>query len=490
MKRVLVAIAMAVAAACGSQSSFTPDVTRSALTASSTGRYLVVFKSETLPAGAAAAVTAAGGKVDRAIARIGVMSVSAGAGFKEAMAKNSSVLAVGQERLHAAPEVTAAEVSAADVNAGPTLTDDLYNRYGWDMRRIHAPAVWAALPLATARTATVAVLDVGVMETHPDLAGQVVSSKSTAYCSTSGGANNSAGYPIYSTLIDFDAHPEWSPEMGCTAAATTYEWHGTHVAGTIAAKFGGGRAVGVDPDARVAVYKVFDRYRYTDDKGVLHDRVGGFDGAIFDAIIDAAANHIPVVSMSLGSNGVRSNKDDNASWLSWNRIARFANQAGVVVVAAAGNEELNLNGKTFNLPSDIPTILSVSASNISQLTLVNGQWVPAAGATDTLASYSNYGAASVDVTAPGGDCSATEGCLIQYYIVSDGISGTGAPTYYGAAGTSMATPHVSAVVAMVRALHPDWDPGTVRSYIRETAQDLGDHQAFGHGMVNADVVLH
>lgn len=61
--------------------------------------------------------------------------------------------------------------------------------------------------------------------------------------------------------------------------------------------------------------------------------------------------------------------------------------------------------------------------------------------------------------------------------------------YCGAAGTSMATLHVSAVVAMVRALHPDWDPGTVRSFIKETAQDLGNHQAFGHGMVNADVVL-
>lgn len=490
MKRVPVAIAMAVAAACGSQSSFTPDVTRPALTASSTGRYLVVFKSETLPANAAAAVAAAGGKVDRAIPGIGVLSVSAGAAFKGAMAKNSSVLAVGQERLHAAPAVTAAEVSSADAAAGPTTADDLYKRYGWDMRRINAPAVWAALPLATSSTATVAVLDVGVMETHPDLAGQVISSKSTAYCSTSGGANSSAGYPIYSTLIDFDAHPDWSPEMGCTPAATTYEWHGTHVAGTIAAKFGGGRVVGVDPDARVAVYKVFDRYRYTDDKGVLHDAVGGFDGPLFDAIVDAAANHIPVVSMSLGSDAIRNNKDDNASWLAWNRIAKYANRAGVVVVASAGNEELNLNGAVAHLPSDIPTILSTSASGMSQLALVNGQWVPAAGAKDTLASYSNYGAASVDVTAPGGDCSATEGCLIQYFIVSDGISSTGAATYFGAAGTSMATPHVSAVVAMVRALHPDWDPGTVRSYIKETAQDLGDHQAFGHGMVMADAVLH
>src|SRR5205814_6937424 len=130
--------------------------------------------------------------------------------------------------------------------------------YQWDLRRIGAPAVWARLPLATnGNVATVAVLDVGVMDNHRDLAGQVVSSVSTSYCSTSGGPNNTAGYPVYKTLIDFDQFPSWSPSNGCTSSATSYEPHGTHVAGTIAVKFGGGRVVGVDPDARIAAYKVF-----------------------------------------------------------------------------------------------------------------------------------------------------------------------------------------------------------------------------------------
>ena len=58
---------------------------------------------------------------------------------------------------------------------------------------------------------TVAVLDVGVMDNHRDLVGQVCTTIATSYCPTSGGPNNTPSYPIYSTLIDFDAHPTWTP---------------------------------------------------------------------------------------------------------------------------------------------------------------------------------------------------------------------------------------------------------------------------------------
>jgi subtilisin family serine protease len=500
MKRLLATLPFALALACGSQGASNAslehgtaaDAARTATAGN--GRYLVVFKTDTLPASAAAQVRAAGGIVNRAFPKLGVVSAAGGPGFAAAMAKSSSVAAVGQERFVAAPEVMTLETVAADATAeaGPQPIDGYEIAYGWDMRRMNAPAVWAALPLATGdRVATVAVLDVGVMDNHPDLVGQWTVSKSTAYCSTSGGLNNTAGYPIYSTLIDFDAFPDWTPADGCTAAPTTYEWHGTHVASNIAAKFGGGRAIGVDPDARVAIYKVFDRYRYTDADG-LHEDVGAFDGAMFSAIVDAVDSGIPVISMSLGSTAIRSNKSDNASWLAWNRVAKYANRGGAVVIASAGNAALDLNGAVAHLPSDIPTIISTSASAISKLVVdpTGTMYVPAPDAVDYLASYSNYGAASIDVTAPGGDCSPIDGCLRQYFIFGDYIFPSGAAGYAWSAGTSMATPHVSAVAAMVRALHPDWDPGTVRSWLRENAQDLGNPQAFGHGMCMADAVLH
>src|SRR6185503_14130711 len=104
--------------------------------------------------------------------------------------------------------------------------------------------------------------------------------------------------------------------------------------------------------------------------------------------------------------------------------------------------------------SDLPAVMSTSASGSSNLQLVNGQFVAAPG-SDVLAFYSDFGS-SVDVTAPGGDCGpgypAT--CAAQYLILSSTISTTGAVQYAFFAGTSMATPHVSAVAAQVRALHP------------------------------------
>jgi subtilisin family serine protease len=71
-------------------------------------------------------------------------------------------------------------------------------------------------------------------------------------------------------------------------------------------------------------------------------------------------------------------------------------------------------------------------------------------------------------------------------ILNDYISPNGLLSYAFFAGTSMATPHVSATAAYVRALHPLWTPGAVRSWLKDTATPIGDRQLFGAGLVNAD----
>jgi len=118
-------------------------------------------------------------------------------------------------------------------------------------------------------------------------------------------------------------------------------------------------------------------------------------------------------------------------------------------------------------------------------------YVPAPGSHDVLAFYSNVGA-SVDISAPGGDCGPTypAGCEVQYLIMSDYIFPNGVAGYVFAAGTSMAAPHVAAVAAMVRALHPDWTPGDVRAYLKSTADPIDGRLEFGHGIVNADAAVH
>ncbi len=447
---------------------------------SPTDRYLVVFKAEKVPSDLARRLAANGGVLIRAFNEIGVASVIGDESFAARMGKDPQVSAVGAEHAFGLPDTAAIEMpSVADPMGAPTAADVYYKTYQWDMRRIGAPAVWARLPVS-ANVPRVAVLDVGVMDTHPDLVGQVDNSISTAYCTTSGGPNNTAGYPIYTTMIDFDAHPIWSPAVGCDPIGfTDYEWHGTHVAGTVAAKFDGGRVVGVAPDAKVGAYKVFDIYKYDGDF-----YVGAFDGPIFAAIIDATEKGYGVISMSLGSTQLRNNKSDNASWLAWDRVAKWANRQGVVIVAAAGNAGLNLDGYIANIPSDLSTVVSVSAQVAGLLAPDADGFLNQTG-PDLLASYSNYGAA-VNITAPGGDCHDSACSDGHYFIISDGISAAGAATYYLAAGTSMATPHVSAVAAYVRAIHPEWGPGEVRAWLQSTAQPIGYRRAFGHGMLNAD----
>jgi subtilisin family serine protease len=130
--------------------------------------------------------------------------------------------------------------------------------------------------------------------------------------------------------------------------------------------------------------------------------------------------------------------------------------------------------------------MSTSASGSSNLYIASGGYQVAPG-SDVLAFYSNYGS-PIDISAPGGDCGPLypTACQSHYLILNDYVFPNGAPGYAWFAGTSMATPHVSAVAAYVRAMHPTWTPGDVRSWLKTTAQPLGNRQYFGAGLLNAN----
>lgn len=428
-------------------------------------RYLVVFRSATLPRDAAAAVTRADGSTARAFDEVGVLVAVGDDAFAAALARNPAVLAVGPERwFDTTPTAYASEDAAATTDVDPYLA------FQWDMARIGAPASWARSTPA----ATVAVLDTGVADDHPDLAGKVVLSRATSYCD-----HGESAYPRYDHVIDLDTGA-W-----CDPTPATFDTHGTHVAGTIAAKSDGRGIVGVAPDAQIAAYKVFDRLRRTDASGKVVQSVGAFQGPIFEAIIDATLRGHRVINLSLVGTLDRSDRDDNAAYLAWERIVSWAHLRGTVIVAAAGNSAFDTNGTRAIVPSDLPTVISVSATATNQLAWDGTAYV-AAPDSDVLASYSNHGA-SIDLAAPGGDCGPRPGaCDSLYLILSSCISGSGRVGYCRAAGTSMAAPHVAAAAALVRGMHPDWTAAHVRTQLESTATNLGDRLAFGRGLLDVD----
>ncbi|WP_448566544.1 S8 family peptidase [Thermus sp.] len=462
-------------------------------------RYLVVFKSETLPPGAKAWAERQGAKVLKALEPIGTLVVQASPQVAQRLAKDPQVLQVGPEHRYSLPKTE--RLLVEDTFGTPTAADSLY-RYQWDIRRIKAPQVWERLPLEVQARATVAILDTGVMDNHPDLEGQITDFLATNYCQETGGPNATPSYPKYSLWIDFD---HLDPDNLCTPAPEVmYEAHGTHVSGTVAARFGGGRVVGVAPGLRLAAYKVFDRYHYTDpDTGEEYDDVGAWDGPIFEAILDAARKGYAVINMSLGGTLDTRFREDVAAMVAWDRVMKYANRMGTVIVASAGNSAQNANGYVVHIPSDLPTVISVSATGTAtplwRYPYPTGETLNAEPGQDILAFYSNYGAA-VDLAAPGGDCGLDENgqswCFrprnerpagYRYHLIlSTIIIDETTPAYAWYAGTSMASPHVAAVAGLVKALHPNWTPGEVRALLKATAEDIGSRQLFGHGLVDAD----
>jgi lantibiotic leader peptide-processing serine protease len=467
---------LVVLAACADA----PNLESESAELGSTSRYLVVFKTESLPGDAGKRVANAGGTMAKSLSHVGVAVAVGNAQFATKLAKDPAVLAVGPEHYFRGTPNSSATREQLAQPTGVAYSGDSLSWLQWDMDRIGAAASWQRNDPA----ATVAVIDVGVADDHPDLQGQVVFSRSTSNCEY-----GASGYPSYDTIIDFD--------IGgfCVPAPRVYEFHGTHVAGTVAAKRDGWfdaygnwipSIVGVAPNAKIAAYKVFDRYRFHDENGNLVENVGAWDYPIYEAIVDATLRDYKVVNMSLGGPLDRSTREGNAAWLAWDRVARWANNNGTVIVAAAGNDTTNNNGTIAFIPSDLATVLSVSATGTSQL-IDTGTGLEAAPGSDVLTFYSNYGGA-VDISAPGGDCGPgfPFSCDPFHLILSSCIAPWGELDWCWAAGTSMAAPHVAGAAALVRGLHPTWSSGAVRSWLKDTASYVGDRQGFGAGMLDVD----
>ena len=272
---------------------------------------------------------------------------------------------------------------------------------------IDAPEAWDKI---VGGSVVVGVIDTGVDFTHPDLAANIWTNPNEIPGNGLDDDNN--GYIDDTRGWDF-ANGDNNPMDG--------HGHGTHVAGTIAASGDNGLGVvGVAWDAQIMPLKF------------LSDSGGGFVSDAIDAVFYAAAMGAHITNNSWGGGGF--------SQALFDAIAA-SHQAGVLFVAAAGNDGFN-NDFIPHYPSsyDIPNVVAVAATDHS----------------DQLASFSNFGVGSVDLAAPG----------VSIFSTWPGAG------YTHLQGTSMATPHVAGAAALILAQTPGLDPATLKQRLLAAVDDI------------------
>ena len=355
--------------------------------------------------------------------------------------------------------------SLASVAADPRVKRVMLDRVAFPTLERTGPAVGATLVRKqlglTGRGVGIAVIDSGIASTHEDL-----------YRSTTRS----------SRVVHFkDFTRELSTQLWVSQFASDEYGHGTHVAGIIAGSgyLSSGRRTGVAPGAHLIGLKVLD----ATGNGYISDVIEAIDYAIS---IRSTYN-IRVINLSVAAGVFDSYRVDPLA-----QAARRAVQAGIVVVAAAGNLGRNADGELqfggITSPGNAPWVLTVGASS-HQGTVRRGD--------DTIAAFSSRGptwidfAAKPDLVAPGvGIESLAAGRSTLATSLSDYLlAGTRTASYLpylSMSGTSMAAPVVAGTVALMLEANPRLTPNAIKAILQYTAQaGRGeDVLAQGAGLLN------
>ncbi|MFJ4712588.1 S8 family peptidase [Streptomyces sp. NPDC088785] len=398
------------------------------------------------------AIGRAGGTVVIAYDRIGVVvahstdpdfakKVRTVRGVQSAGATRTTPLAAqSSDDLATRQVLTAAEARKAAAAAGPD--QDPLEPLQWDLPAMKADKAHR-VSLGSPRV-TVGVLDSGVDDTHPDLAPNF-DRKASANCL--------GGVPVQKDAA-------WRPVPGESG-------HGTHVAGEIAAAKNGVGVTGVAPGVKVASLKVAEP-----DTGMYYTE------AVVCGFVWAADHGVDVTNSSYYTDpwlfNCTTDPDQKALVTAVTRATQYAEHKGAVNVAAAGNAATDLaqdeivddsspddstpthrvirTKDCFDIPSQLPGVVTVSAT----------------GAKGVKSSFSNYGEGVIDIAAPGGDSTAyqTPAPPATSGLILSTVPG-GSWQYM--AGTSMASPHVAGVAALIKSTHPHASAAQVKALLYKEA---------------------
>ncbi len=394
----------------------------------------------------------------------------------------------------------------APITGGAAASAEPFGACQWDMVQIHA-TTGGSHAVATGLGVRVGVIDSGVDLTHPDVAPNLDLASSCSFIFS----DTPAALPV----------EVGNGDCSNKAAVQDRNGHGTHVASTIAAPVNGIGIAGVAPRATIVALKACSYTGFC------------FAKPVAAALRKAGDLQLDVVNLSLFADPYLfycgNDAEQRAQYRDMFDAAKYAQQRGVVIVAAAGNEATDIQHPTTDTispdwppdtavervvhnncrqaPTEIPGVLAVSATGPTQI-----------------ASYSNVGMNAVGVAAPGGDYFAAtdtvqDGILAAWS--STGEDGTweffetleptfpgltaidGGARYVTITGTSMASPHAAGVAALVRQMHPSWSPAAVVAAVQRSATPLacpvvaeddprercygggGRTSFYGHGLVDA-----
>jgi serine protease len=320
--------------------------------------------------------------------------------------------------------------------------------------RLNMPDAWSITTGSSASgpNPIVAIVDSGVMLTHPDLAGKIL--------------------PGYDFISDPNIAADNDPPGPGSSRDTNPDdpgddqasYHGTHVAG-IAAALGNNRVgvAGVSWGARILPVRILGV-----GGGAVSDMIdavlwaAGIDSRSVPAAYPHNPNKADVINLSVGGTGKCSSAEQDA----FNQVIA----AGTTVIVAAGNDAEK---------PGLGDAWTTDPASCSGVTVVG-----AVGQNGARAAYSNYGS-RLDIMAPGGDEKPGGG------ILSTIKDPSGKPGYEYKFGTSMATPHVAGIIALMRSLRPKLTPSQIADLIKIQADavNCSGRTGCGTGLIDAGAVM-